>query len=134
VRVVLDTNVLISGVFFGGLPGRIIEAWKNEDLTLVVSPAILGEYYRVGRVLASRYEGVSLDPFLALLAVHAEIIDAPPIPQGVCDDPDDDKFMACALAGSASIVVSGDKHLRAVSGWRGVEVMTPKAFVERYVR
>lgn len=53
-RVVIDTNVLVSGVFFGGLPGRILEAWKDEELTLVVSPAILEEYSRVGRVLAGK--------------------------------------------------------------------------------
>jgi putative PIN family toxin of toxin-antitoxin system len=52
VRVVLDTNVLVSGVFFGGLPGRILEAWRDGKLTLIVSPAILDEYLRVGRVLA----------------------------------------------------------------------------------
>ena len=132
-RVVLDTNVLVSGVFFGGLPGRILEAWKDEDLTLVVSPAILEEYFHVGRVLSSRYQGVDLDPILALLAMHADIIDVPEISQEICEDPDDDKFLTCAVAGSAFIVVSGDKHLRAVSGWQGVDVMTPRAFVERYL-
>lgn len=132
-RVVIDTNVLVSGVFFGGLPGRILEAWKEEDLTLVVSPAILEEYYRVGAVLASRYQGVDLDPILALLAMHAEIVDAPVIQQEICEDPDDDKFLACAVASGAKVVVSGDKHLRAVSGWQGVVVMTPRTFVERYL-
>lgn len=131
-KVVVDTNVLVSGVFFGGVPGRILEAWKDEDLTLAVSPEILEEYHRVGRVLASRYDGVDLDPFLALLAVHADIIDAPEMSQRVCEDPDDDKFIAFAVACGAGVVVSGDKHLRAVSGWHGVEVMTPRAFVERY--
>ena len=133
-RVVVDTNVLVSGVFFGGLPARILEAWKDEELTLVVSPAILAEYYRVGRLLSSRYEGVNLDPFLALLAVHADIVDAPKLSEEVCRDPDDDKFLACAVAGGASVVLSGDKHFRAVSGWRGVDVMTPRAFCERYFK
>ena len=132
-RVVIDTNVLVSGVFFGGLPGRILEAWKDEKLTLVISPAILEEYYRVGRILAMKYQGVDLDPLLALLAMYADIIDATDISEGICEDPDDDKFMACAVAGGAYVVVSGDKHLRAVSGWQGVDVMTPRAFVERYL-
>ena len=132
-KVVIDTNVVVSGVFFGGLPGRILEAWKAEDLTLVVSPAILEEYYHVGAVLASKYQGVDLEPLLALLAMHAEIVDAPEIPQEICEDPDDDKFLACAVASGACVVVSGDKHLRAVSGWQGVVVMTPRTFVERYL-
>ena len=132
-RVVVDTNVLISGVFFGGLPGRILEAWKEGELRFVVSPAILEEYYRVGRLLASRYAGVELDPFLALLAVHAELVDAPQLSEGVCEDPNDDKFIACALAGGARVVVSGDRYLRRVSGWRGIEVMTPRAFAEQHL-
>ncbi len=132
-RVVLDTNVLVSGVFFGGVPGRILEGWKDKKLTLLVSPAILDEYYRVGRSLAGRYGGIDLDPFLALLAMHAEVVDASEIIAGVCADPDDDKFMTCAVAGGARIVVSGDKHLRDVSGWRGIQVVTPRGFVERHL-
>ena len=132
-RVVLDTNVLVSGVFFGGVPGRILEAWKAGAITLVVSPAIIDEYHRVGRLLAERYEGAELDPFLSLLAVHAEVVDAPDLPEPVCEDPEDDKFLSCALAGAAPVVVSGDKHLRRVSGWKGIEVVAPRAFVGQHV-
>ena len=51
----------------------------------------------------------------------------------VCADPDDDKFLACALASGARIIVSGDKHLVDVSGYRGIEVLRPRAFVDRYL-
>ena len=54
-RVVVDTNVFLSGVFFGGVPGRILEAWQAGHLTLVLSPAILAEYHRAGAALAARY-------------------------------------------------------------------------------
>lgn len=54
-RVILDTNVLLSGVFFGGVPGRILAAWAAGQLELVLSPAILTEYRRVGADLARRY-------------------------------------------------------------------------------
>lgn len=67
--------------------------------------------------------------------MHAEIIDAPFISQSIWEDPDDDEFLTCAAAGTAGnarVVVSGDKHLRAASGWRGVDVKTPKAFVDRH--
>jgi hypothetical protein len=76
---------------------------------------------------------VDLDPLLALLAMHADIIDAPEISEEICENPDDDKFLPCAVAAGAFAVVSGDKRLRAVSGWQGVDVMTPRAFVERYL-
>lgn len=132
-RIVVDTNVLVSGVFFGGLPGRILEAWRDGVLTLVVSLSILEEYHGVGHLLATRYDGVDLDAFLALVAVNAEIVDAPALSHQVCDDPDDDKFLACALSGSAPVVVSGDAALRRVSGWNGIAVLSPRAFVARHL-
>jgi predicted nucleic acid-binding protein len=51
----------------------------------------------------------------------------------VCIDPDDDKFLACAVASGARTIVSGDKHLLSVSGYRGIEVLRPRAFLERYL-
>jgi len=93
VRIVLDTNVLVSAVFFGGVPGRILEAWRDGTIRVVLSAEILDEYRRVGRILASEYPGVDIDPFLSLLAVEAEVVEAPPLPAPVSSDPDDDKFL-----------------------------------------
>lgn len=132
-RVVLDTNVLVSGIFFGGPPGRILEAWRDGRVRLVVSAEILDEYQRVGRLLAGDYPGVDLEPVLALLAVHAEAVEAPALPEPVCDDPDDDKFLACALAASADVIISGDKDLVQLSGWRGVQVLRPRRFVDEHL-
>ena len=58
---------------------------------------------------------------------------APSLPEQVCEDPDDDKFPAASLAGNAPIIISGDKHLLRVSGWQDVEVLKPRAFVDRYL-
>ena len=96
-RIVLDTNVLVSGVFFGRLPVRILRAWRDGDIQLVLSAEILEEYQRVGHLLAGRYSGVDLEPFLALLAVHAVHVRAPAFLRLVCADPDDDNFLACAI-------------------------------------
>jgi uncharacterized protein len=54
VRVVVDTNVVMSGIFFGGVPGRLLEAWTVGRVELVLSPAILHEYRRVGAELAAK--------------------------------------------------------------------------------
>jgi predicted nucleic acid-binding protein len=56
---------------------------------------------------------------------------APPLPELVCDDPDDDKFFACALASGSDLIVSGDRHLLAKSGYQKVEVLRPREFLER---
>ena len=133
-RIVLDTNVLVSGIFFGGPPGEILHAWRSGEVQFVLSPEILEEYQRVGEELASRYQSVDLKPLLDLLMVHAEIVLGVPLPEPVCDDPEDDKFVACALTAGASCIVSGDKHLLKVSGYRGVEILRPRMFVDRYLR
>jgi putative PIN family toxin of toxin-antitoxin system len=93
---------------------------------LVVSAEILDEYQRVGQILAAKHPGVDLEPLLGLLAVHAEVVEAPPLAEQVCVDPDDDKFLSCAVAASAGVIVSGDKDLVDQSGWRGVQVLRPR--------
>jgi putative PIN family toxin of toxin-antitoxin system len=132
-RVVLDTNVFVSGVFFSGIPGKILEAWRDGRITLVTSPKILDEYRRVGDLLSARYEGVDLQPFLSLVATAGLVVEDLDLPQPVSDDPDDDKFLASARAAGAETVVSGDKHLIGVSAWHGIEVLTPRKFHDRYL-
>jgi len=132
-KVVVDTNVLISGVFFGGMPSRVLEAWRDGKIDLVVSPDIVEEYRRVGEELAARFTGVSLAPLLALLVMTAEIIEPPGLPEQISKDPDDDKFIACALAGDCQFIISGDKDLLEVSGYQGVEVVAPREFLESFL-
>lgn len=132
-RVVVDTNVLVSGIFFGGPPRAILQAWRHRRIQIVMSPEILEEYELVGDELASRHEEIDIGGLLDLLVAHAEIVQAAPLPETVCDDPDDDKFLACALAGEVSCIVSGDKHLRRISGYQGIEVVSPRVFVDRYL-
>lgn len=128
-RVVLDTNVFVSGVFFSGPPYRILDAWRRGRIQLVVSPEILAEYRRVGLALSKQFKSVTLQPFLELLAVHAEVVAAAALPEQVCTDPDDDKFLACAISARAKFVCSGDKALLKTSGYKGVLVLTPKEFL-----
>ncbi len=79
-KVVLDTNVLVSGLIFGGTPARILTAWTDGRFQLVASPEILEEYRRVGLALAAGREPLvrALDALLAMVAVHALVVNAPP--------------------------------------------------------
>ena len=133
-KIVLDTNVFISGVFFSGPPYQILRAWKNHELQIVISLDILDEYHRIGAALSDQFPGVDLDPVLELFAGKAELIEVTMLDEAVCDDPDDDKFFACAIAGGADIIISGDKHLLKMSGYRGVEVVRPRQFVDEYLQ
>ena len=129
--IVLDTNVFVSAVFFGGPPGRVLAAWRDGVIDVVVSREIVREYVRVGERLSERFPGVALGPALDLVAAVAELVAAPPLPSAVCRDPDDDKFLACAMAANAKYIVSGDRDLLAVSPYRGVTVVRPRDFIER---
>lgn len=132
-KVVLDTNVLVSGVFFSGPPRQILEAWRDGRVELVVSLEILEEYRRVGERLSAEFDGVSLEPFFTLLATNALIVQPRPMPEAVVSDSTDDKFFACALGADYRVIISGDKQVLAASGYEGVEVLRPRSFVERYL-
>jgi putative PIN family toxin of toxin-antitoxin system len=133
VKVILDTNVFVSGIFFSGPPYRILEAWRDDKIQLVVSPEILEEYRRVGEILAEDHPAISLSPWIELVVQKASIFSVPPLAEIVCDDPDDNKFLACALASKSRAIVSGDKHLLKVSGYEGIEVLKPRDFLEKYL-
>jgi len=133
-RLVVDTTVFISGIFFTGPPYDILNAWRRKKIELVISPDILDEYRRVGEELAKQYPGIDMGPILELLAIKARIVDAPPFDENICSDPDDDKFIACAIASRTKVICSGDKALLRVSGYRGITVLRPKDFVHTYLK
>ena len=129
-KVVIDTNVFISGVFFSGPPYQILKAWRDGNLQFVLSLEILDEYYRVGDELSTQFPETDLNPIIELITIKAELVEAQHLNEAVCDDPDDDKFFACAIAGGAGLIISGDKHLLKMSGYQGIKVVSPRQFVD----
>src|SRR5262245_60616440 len=133
-KVVMDTNVFVSGVFFSGPPYRILQAWQSGEFELDVSHEILDEYKRVGEILADEHTTIDLSPILTFVIEHAKVYKPVKLKAPVCEDPDDDKFIACALSSGSRVIISGDKHLLKVSGYQGIEVLKPRAFGDRYLR
>jgi len=133
-KIVLDTNVLISGIFFSGPPYQILKAWQEGKIKITASEEILSEYQRVAEELSRQFPSVDIDRILDLITVHAEIVDASDFQVTICDDPDDNKFIACALASKSKIIVSGDKHLINVSGHKGIQVVKPREFADNYLK
>ncbi|MBW6503684.1 putative toxin-antitoxin system toxin component, PIN family [bacterium] len=132
-KVVLDTNVLVSGIFFTGPPSTILKAWSRGKIRLMVSPEILDEYKRVSEELSEKFPDVEIQPLLDLIVVHSEVCSPPRLPQPVCEDPSDDKFLSAAIETRTKIIVSGDKHFLKVSGYQGLSVLTPRQFVTRHL-
>jgi uncharacterized protein len=130
-KVVVDTNVFASGVFWKGPPYQILQAWERGQIKLVVSPPILDEYRRVLIELAVHRPGVKYERSLELVGLHAEVVTALAFARPVCTDPDDDIFLATALSAGVEYIVSGDKALLAQNGFRGLHVVPPRAFLSQ---
>jgi putative PIN family toxin of toxin-antitoxin system len=130
-KVVVDTNVLIFGVFFGGAPARVLEAWRDQKIELVVSPEILEEYRRVGGKLEQQFDGISLGPFLALVVTHSKIVEPFPLKRQISRDVDDHKFIACAVVEGCRYIISGDKDLLDLGTFRKIRIVAPREFIDR---
>ena len=102
-------------------------------MRLCASAEILRAYVEVADRLASKFPPVDLQPVLALLAAEAEIYEAPSLSEPVSDDPDDDKFIACAVASGSREIVRGARHLLIVSGYAGIDIVRPRDFVEQHL-
>ena len=133
-KAVLDTNVFISGVFFKGPPHQILKAWREGTLAFVISAEIFDEYRRVASILSKKYAAIDLQDILEFIEREVDFIETVPLPEQITNDPDDEKFLACALTSGARIIISGDKHLLDVSGYKGIDVYTPRAFVDAYLK
>jgi len=132
-KIVLDTNVLVSGIFFSGPPADILRAWGRGKFRMVLSPEILDEYARVSAELAEKFSGIDVQRILDLIVVHSEVCSPAPMVERVCEDPHDDMFIAAAIDSRTKIIVSGDKHLLKVSGYQGVSVITPRQFLAQHL-
>lgn len=130
VKVVFDTNVLVSGHFWKGPPYRCLLAVKAGLAVLVLSEPILTE---LGEKLTVKF-GVSkteVDSIVERLRTGAELVHIEGKSGWVSQDPDDDKFIETALVGGAGLIVSGDRHLLTLGNAEGVEILTARQFLDR---
>ncbi|MBA4369565.1 MAG: putative toxin-antitoxin system toxin component, PIN family [Desulfobacterium sp.] len=132
-RIILDTNVFISGIFFSGPPSQILKAWEKQSLKIVLSQQILDEYQRVADELSTKYPLVDIMPIIELLTIYGQFVDTKDVDISICEDPDDDKFIECAIAGKCEIIVSGDAHLLRLTAYKGIKIIKPRNFIEEYL-
>ncbi len=132
-KIILDTNVLISGIFFSGPPSQILKAWQKGKIQIAISKEILSEYHRVAEELSKKFPSVDISQILELFTVHAEMVNTQELEVLVCEDPDDNMFISCALGSKSKIIVSGDKHLLKISGYQEIEVLKPRVFIDNHL-
>ncbi len=127
-RILLDTNVLVSALLFGGLPRVLLRTVLRGDLTFVTSPALLDELEDVvvgkfgfGRAIARLTR--------AELEALADLAEPGKLPR-VSRDPDDDEALAAAVAGRVDAIVTGDRDLLALGAHQGIRILTPCEFAD----
>lgn len=132
-RVVLDTNVLVSALIFpGGPPEALYRLALEGRIDLVTSPALLAE---LGRVLEQKFgwERDRAEQAVAQLTRIGTVVDPKQDLRVVSADPSDDRVLEAAAEGGAEVIVSGDRHLLRLGTWSGVPIETVARFLERPV-
>lgn len=130
-KVVIDTNVFVSSVF-GGLPRQVVGLWFDGQLTLCLSEPIVTEYQRVVQEIGAVSEAEERALIEAFASREGALYTAAPPPiEGVSSDPDDDKFLECALDLEADRVVSGDSDLLELGSYMGIPIVTPRELLKQ---
>jgi len=123
-RVVLDTNVLVSALLFRGELSKIADLWKNGKIIPVLSKDTFREFRSVLEYPKFR---LTKDEIRAIIEEEVlpffEVVEVTHNVSGICKDPDDDKFLACALSAGVKIIVSGDPHLLNLARYGRVRII-----------
>ncbi len=126
-RLVLDTNTLISGLLWQGTPGKLIDAAYNDQVTLYTSVPLLGELqgvlYRKKFSHQLNKRGLAAEDFFEGYTTLASMVIPAKIDPVVVRDPDDDHVIACALAAQADLIVSGDSDLLTLKEYQGIPIV-----------
>jgi len=137
VRLVLDTNTVVSGLIWGGVLGQLIDAAAAGTVQIISSVPLLGELhdglFRKKFATQLAEQGVDAADLFEGYAALVELVDPADIGPVILADPDDDIVLATALAGGADAIVSGDAHLLGIGEFRGMPIITPAAAVSRLV-
>ena len=134
-RLVLDTNVVASGLLWSGTPAQLIDAAQADEIEVFTSRALLAELTRILRrakfanVIAA--SGLSLDELVLGYAEVAQLVHPAPITPVVLRDPDDDHVLACALTAQAELIVSGDTHLLELKAYQGIPIVSAAEALKR---
>lgn len=135
IRAVVDTNVIVSAFFWGGLPRQLLNAARSKQFRMITSEELIEELKDVisrpkfAERLAQIGETVETlleNDYRALV----EVVEPAKIEPVILDDPDDDALIACAIGGSANYILSGDHHLLDLETHQNIKVTTIKQFLE----
>jgi putative PIN family toxin of toxin-antitoxin system len=132
IRIVIDTNVIISAILFGGIPGELISLWKSGHIQPLASKDIIDEYINVLAYPKLELSEKEIDYILYNeILPYFDVVTLKPGRAIIQEDPSDDKFIHCAKAGKASVIISGDQHLIKLKSYGKIKILTPHQFLKK---
>jgi len=136
-RAVMDTNVLVSGVLWRGVPFHLLRWAEENSLTIYTSLGIMAEVYRVMHYPKfQKYldkQLTSSSELFAKIESLCTVVHVEQVVSGVCSDTDDENFLSCALAANVEVLVSGDRHLLNLKQYQSVRIVTAREFYEENI-
>ena len=131
-RTVIDTNVIVSAILFGGIPGELISLWKSGHIQPLASKDIIDEYIKVLTYPKFKLSEKEINYILYNeILPYFEVATLKPGQAIIQKDPSDDKFIHCANAGRASVIISGDQHLINLKSYGKIKILTLSQFLEK---
>ena len=134
-RIVLDTNIVISGLIWRGVPHQVVLALADDKYAAYTSYSMVSELTRkllgskLGRELIKR--DISAQQLVMSYTALCEVVSPALLNQPICRDPDDDAVLACAKAANADLIVSGDQDLLVLEAFEGIQIVTAAQALER---
>ena len=129
-RVVLDTNTVVSALLFSGISSKLVSLWQKGLITPLLSRKILDEYLRVlSYPKFDLSEGEIKELIQEEILSYAEVVKPKRRLRVVQRDPSDNKFVECAVAGKARVIISGDKELLSLGRYRQIRIQSPAQFL-----
>jgi uncharacterized protein len=129
--VVVDTNVIVSAIFWPGESRECLAHWARRRFQLALAIPLFEEYSEVARRVARTIPEVNPDPWLHWIERKAKVFESAPLGKQRSRDRDDDKLLACALASGAKTILSKDADLLVLKKPFGIEILTPRQLLRR---
>jgi putative PIN family toxin of toxin-antitoxin system len=130
VRVVLDTNAVVSALLFSGISSKLVPLWQMGLITPLISREILDEYLRALSYPKFELSEKEIKELIQEeILPYAEVVKPKRRLRVVRRDPSDNKFLECAVAGKAGVIISGDKDLLSLGRYRQIRIQSPAQFL-----
>ena len=130
-NVVVDTNVVVSAIFWPGESRDCLVLWAKRRFHLAITIPIFEEYREIAERVAQRVRKVDPEPWLRWIERRARVYEPAELGKQRSRDPEDDPFLACALASGSEVVISKDHDLLSLERPFGIEILTPHEFRRR---